>query len=71
MNKEYTSMTDMSFLIIDRQGNTCKIPIPVWEHFLLKLTPEMQNDIIVPTMKKHKTKKDLIDDIRAYLRGEL
>lgn len=71
MNKETTSMTDRSFLMIDRKGNTYKIPIPFWEHFFLSLKTEMRNDIIVPTMKAHKTKKDLIDDVRKYLRGEL
>lgn len=71
MNKETTSMADRSFLIIDRRGNTCKIPVPVWNHFYTTLKPEMREDVIVPTMKSHKTKKDLIDDVRKYLRGEL
>ena len=71
MNKEYSYMGKHTFLLIDRYGNSLQVPCNVWDSFYKSLRSDTRCDLIVPTMKSHKTKKDLIDDVRKYLRGEL
>lgn len=52
------------FLIIDPQKNT--VIVPVRDEFL---TETFKNKEIYNNIKKHKTQSELLNEVKAYLKG--